>query len=411
MIGKNLKALLCALWLCGFFPADHPWNCHLSSSKKKRFTIRLLIVAWSIFLIIYPAVFHIDLWIHGRSSAPAENHRLSTLIPWCTNTGSWLVINAIVRLYTMLNYGKLKHLMETLRSLSLHCNVDATVRDTRLQWRQYKLIWFVYTVQVGWLTFESAWNLITNDYGSQWNGWRFVVTDLVFPIFINLPLSFLFHLLVALGTQLIQIHGSICLELAELLSQEASIVSVKTTTVAESRIEAENHVSRLQERFSSLKGCFRIYDNFSGTYVFCILWWILLVLITAFTSLSSEELRQAGFMSYAIWTLVFLYTVASFGDYMASSMDQGRDAISDTMGRLNVRSVLQNELVPNLVRLPYRKALDDFLPFRFVFIYYFVGTFFAMGVAMEMGHDSTKVFYSKLPNFACGNSLHIFESF
>ena len=356
MSGTNFKLFLYALWLYGFLPVDHPLN-RLNSVKKNRFTIRRgIIAAWSILLLIYPAIFHFDIWINARIIAPAENDRLSTLIPWITGVGSKLFINAVTRLFSFLNYGKLLQLMETVQNLKSQC--VGSRREIGRKWKYYYLLWAVYAGRLFGMLYRIVHDLITKEYElknlnlmflPQSDILRIIAMDSLNPFILIITPVFLFHLVVALGSHLVQIHGSICAELAELLVQGPCLESMKPKGTDEERIEAENKISRLQDRFSSLKDCFKIYRRLAGTYVFFIEWWLLVVLITVFYSLTSAGFRGVEIINFGVWSLVSIFMVSSFGEYVSNSIEHGREVISNSMGRLKCRKVELNER-PELAR-------------------------------------------------------------
>ena len=357
MSQTNFKTFLYALWIFGFFPVDHPLN-YLSSSKKNRFTIRrILIAAWSLILLIYPAIFHLDIWFSARVFAPAENQYLSTIIPWLTSVGSTVFGNAIVRLFGFLNYGNLVQLVESLRLLTLHHKTDVPGMDVGFKWRHYYMLWLVSVGQSVGVAYRIVRDLVTNEY--ELKGLtlalmpepdivRIIVMDVMVSAIVTMTPIFLFHLVVALGLCLMQIHASIYTELSELLLEKPGMSNLKIIK-NEPCSHIEIQVSLLQEKFAHLKECFKIYDQLAGTYLFYIIWWGFVIIFTVFSTLSSEVLRTAEVFNFGIWSLAFVYLVASFGEYMASSLEHGREVISDTMGRLKRPRILDNEL-PELVR-------------------------------------------------------------
>ena len=91
--------------------------------------------------------------------------------------------------------------------------------------------------------------------------------------------------------------------------------------------KVQNIVSRIPETFTSLKGCSKVYEQLAGVFVFFIVWWIFVVIITTFSSLSADEsangLHRQDVAQYAFCSTAFIYMVASFGQYMASSIEHG----------------------------------------------------------------------------------------
>ena len=96
-----------------------------------------------------------------------------------------------------------------------------------------------------------------------------------------------------------------------------------------------------------LKECFRLYELLASVFVFCIVWWVLVVIITTFSSLTSQDwgngLQSLDILNYAVWSVAFIHVVASFGEYMANTICNGKEAVSDALGRFDASKLLLNE--------------------------------------------------------------------
>ena len=342
----EFTVFLYTLWLCGFFPVDHPLEQRdVRFVSKKGCTIRRsLILAWSLVLIIYPLLFVVDICFNAEGVPVTESGRLSALIPFGIVMVSQFLINTILRLFSVLNSGKLVHLVGMLRQLSQ--NADSVAMNTcnsGPKWTSYFVIWFLYVGILLTAACKLVDDLATSEYELK-RSKLFLLPQsdilsifLMNAVFITTTVSpiFVFHLVFTFDSRLIQIHSYICSELRGFLADGHIIMMVNKIKTMDSSGSVQRQAVKLQEKFSSLKECFKIYDCLAGTYSFCILWWAFVVIITSLSSLTSDGLKRTETIIYGVHAMTFIYVVASFGDYMASSIDQAGEGISETLARLS----------------------------------------------------------------------------
>ena len=356
MSSKGFSIFLYALWFCGLFPVHHPLD-QITDAKpvsKKRFTARrLLIVAWSIAHIVYPLFYLLDIFLNADdSAAPDMSSRLSYAISWSICSLSQFVINVTIRTSSILNSGKLLQLLSMLRELRLATEsaevvASARGRDSVKKWEFHWLAWFLYAGQSVAVAYNIVNDVVTAN--SELKGYKLLfLPDSVTvriaathfcTLIITIPPLSLFHLVVILGSELIQIHGSICAELNACLFEGPIFIckNVCQNKTAQFQGQTQNQGTRLQERFSKLKDCFKIYEQLAGTVIFCVVCWIFGVVIIFCTSLTIEGLKRTDTVTYGASSLVFIYVVASFGEFMAGSIESGREAVADVLGRLSER--------------------------------------------------------------------------
>ena len=352
MSARGYKVFLFTLCLCGYFPFRNPLDLNVKKGSRIRGTLAL---AWSLFLIIYPTLFFLDMMFSLPVLPSAGSNRQSATIPWYACLASQFVINASLRLFSILNCGKLVELVENLRPLKVQ--TEQTSTGGLRKWTCNRLVWVVYAGQFTGQAFRLVLDLTTDE--SAMNGlkllfvpepapFRIFTCHLVYIIMVScvlVPCNFI----ITLGSDLVQVHGSICAEVAELLVEQP-IVEVRTNTAMtiEPRMSKTHmRVARIQEKFTTLKECFKIYERLAGFYCFCIFWWVFAVIVTSFSSVSSPDstngLTRIDTINYGAWSILFIYMVASFGEFMASSIEQGREAISDAMGRLGECRMLEDK--------------------------------------------------------------------
>ena len=347
---KALAFFLCTLWLCGFFPVDDPRDSgHGTDVCKKGFGIRrLLILAWSLVLAVYPPLFFLDLF-HHTGISEAESDRLSTVMPWFICIASQFVISAIARLFAMVNAGKLVQLIRKMHPLKLNAIDEA--RDNRVKWRLRHLFWLVYVGLSASDGLNIARHLVKSENPIQGldlfllpnvsDTWRTLIYHFIFTTINSTPIL-LFHFILTFGSDLIQVHQSLCAELCKLLVKGRIARSEKFRTT-ESYWEVHKQASGLHERFRRMKECFKIYEHLVGAYAFCLVWWIFVAIVTVFSSVTAGGLPKAHVLNYGIWSVAFIYMVASFGDYMTRSVDQGTEVISDTLSEVGGPKYFEDE--------------------------------------------------------------------
>ena len=315
----------------------------MKAPSKKGLTIRRsLILVWSLVLIVYPLLFVFDIAFNAQAVPAAETGRLSALIPSGIIIVSQFLINTILRLFSIINSGKLVKLVGMLRELSV-TSEQVDMSADRQKWKPYYIIWLVYAGIFLTLTYKLVKDFATAEHdlkGSKFlfmpesDAVRIIAMQFVF-ITTAFPPCFLFHFVVSAGSQLIHTHGSICTELCDFLAAGPVIMMVKNIkTIEASGGIARIKALRLQERFSRLKECFKMYEHFAGIFAFCIMWWIFVVMILFCSSITSDGVKRMDLISYGVGSAAFTYVVASFGEHIASSIDHGREDISDALGRL-----------------------------------------------------------------------------
>ena len=355
MSAGRYKAFLFTLWLSGYFPFHNPLDLTVKKGLRIRQTLTL---AWSLVLMIYPLVFFLDMHFSLPVLPSAGSDRLSSTIPWFICLASQFVINASLRLFSIFNSGKWVELVENLHPFKTYA--EKTTAAGLRKWTWHRLVWLVYAGQCSGQAFRTVYDLATN--GNELKGLkllsvpeqtvlRFFTFHLVRIVMISCILP-PWHFVVTFGSDLIQAHESICAEVAEILVNADPTIAVITQggkTSGPRLNKAHMRVAQIQERFTNLKKCFKIYEQIAGFYVFCILWWIFVVIVTFFSSLTSynwnwtDVLKKADAINYGAWSILFIYMVASFGEYMATSIEKGREAISDALGRLGAARILEGK--------------------------------------------------------------------
>ena len=343
MSARGYKEFLFAFWLCGYFPFHSPLD--LTMKKGSRIS-QLLALTWSLVLIIYPVMFFLDMMFSLPVLPSAGSNRLSATIPWYACLASQFVINASLRLFSILNSGKLAELVENLRPLKVYA--EQTRAGGLSKWSWHWLVWLVYAGQFSGQVFRLVYDLATD--GNTMKGLkllfvpepaplRIFTCHLVYLIMVSCVLLPC-HFIITFGSDLIKVHRSICSEVAELLVEEPIVVvrAYTAKTIGPCVSKVQMRVTWLQENFMSLKECFKIYERLAGFYVFCIPWWIFVVIVTFFSSVTSQDstdgLTRVDTITYGASSVLFIYMGASFGEFMANSIKEGTEAISDTMGRL-----------------------------------------------------------------------------
>ena len=357
MSSRGLNFFPFALWLCGFFPVDDPRNAGYTRDipqKGYRNRIRrLLIFLWSLILAVYPPLFHLEfIYNTGAGLLETENQRLSVVMPWLICEASQFVVSAIARLLAMANSGKFANLMQKMRSLKLNAIEEArTATQNGVKWRLRNLVLLVYVGHNVGEGFSVVRDLVTNE--NQVKGlnlyllpnvsdrvrilmYHFIMTTL------NLTPIVILHFIFKFGSDLIQVHVSVCAELRDLLAGGRVAITEKVRNM-ESYFEVHSRASRLHERFCSLKECFKIYEQLSGAYAFCIVWWVFVVIVTVFSSVTAGGMPKAHVINYGIWQVAMIYMLASFGEHMTNSIDQGRETISNTFSAIGVPKYVQDE--------------------------------------------------------------------
>ena len=158
----------------------------------------------------------------------------------------------------------------------------------------------------------------------------------------------LFYFVLKFGSTLVRIHWSTCAALCEsLMNAGKATLTFKGNATGPTVLMVEHQALRMQDRFKRLKECFKIYEQLAGVFVFCIVWWIFVVIITTFSSLTSQDwgngLTALHILNYGLWCVAFIFMVASFGEYMASSIGNGKEAIADAMSRVGGSKLLEDE--------------------------------------------------------------------
>ena len=319
MSSKGLTFFLCVLWLCGFFPVDYPGNAEcLRDVPGKGFRIRrLLILAWSLVLAAYPPLFFLDFTYNHTIAGllDAESDRLSSVMPWFICIASQFVISAIARLFAVVNSGKMAQLVGKTRPLKLNTiDVAATASDNSMTWNLRHFVWLVYFGLSASQILSFARDLGKNEnqvkdlnlylLPNVSDTFRTLMYHFIFTT-ISLTPILLFHFILTFGSDLIQVHHSICAELCKLLVEGRIARSEKFRT-SESNWEAHKRASGLHESFRSLKECFKIYEQLAGAYAFCIIWWIFVSVVTVFSSVTAGGLPKAHVLNYGIWSTAWI---------------------------------------------------------------------------------------------------------
>ena len=360
MSSRKLPTFLRVLWLFGFLQVDQPVYQNGTDVTRKvvERTLRILNAVWSLTLMVYPALVFLDICLHSPVLPTAGSDHLSALIPWYFCLASQFVINAIIRLFSILNSSKLVQLAEMLRPLRTESNRNIQYWK---KWYFHHLVWFVYAGQVVGEVHKLVHELfITDEYDLQGLQLVFVPQPRLLHIFItrfvataiNLCPLFPFHFIVTFGSDLVQVHGSICADMCEFLAKKPTKNGVlRIYKVEPAEPDAPFQLDLLYERFNGLKECFKIFEELAEAITFFIFWWSFVVVVTFCSSVTSNGLSRVNVINYGVWSVAFIYVVASFGDYMASRIEDGREAISDALGRLENLSALKYERIAPMVML------------------------------------------------------------